>query len=166
LRKFSEAEMKKNAVISFLIAVALVMAMDAGPGLAQDNLDSQAVRRLLMQTFDKPEAPLGIDAVVVEQDIAIADWSQGELGGRALLRRKDGVWSITLCAGDALKQSASLEKLGLRKPLADMLAAELSQAERGLAPALLDKFARFDAIVVVDATGRHSPLDPYHRPIQ
>ena len=158
--------MKKNAVISFLIGVALVMAMDAGPGLAQDNLDSQAVSRLLMQTFDKPEAPLGIDAVVVEQDIAIADWSQGELGGRALLRRKDGVWSIALCAGDALKQSASLEKLGLRKPLADMLAAELSQAERGLAPALLDKFARFDAIVAVDATGRHSPLDPYHRPIQ
>ncbi len=158
--------MKKNAAISFLIWVALVLAMIGKPGFAQDTLDNQAVRRLLMLTFDKPEAPLGIDAVVVEQDIAIADWSQGELGGRALLRRKDGVWSIALCAGDALKQSSSLEKLGLAKPLADMLVAELSQAEHVLAPALLDKCARFDAIVAVDAAGGHSPLDPHHRPIQ
>ncbi len=158
--------MKKSASISLLIGVALVMATHANPGVAQDDPDGQAVRRLLTQTFDKPEAPLDLAAVVVEQDVAIADWSQGELGGRALLRRKDGAWSIALCAGDALKQSESLEKLGLGKPLADMLAAKLSQAERTLAPAVLEKFARFDGVVAVDAAGGHMPLDPHHRPIQ
>lgn len=139
------------------------LAASLGPADADDS--TQAVRRLLMETFDRPETRLSVDAVVVEDDVAIADWSQGELGGRALLRRKDGAWSIALCAGDALKESASLEKLGLSRKRAEALSTRLGAAERSLAPSLLERFSRFDGIAAVDAAGNHSAVDPHHKPI-
>jgi hypothetical protein len=156
--------MKNGAALVLWIAVAAAWAT---PGVAGsgDDADNRAVRQLLTNMFDKPEAPLGVEAVVVEQDAAIADWSQGDLGGRALLRRKDGAWSIALCAGDALKSSVSLEKLGIAKPVADALAAKLSGAEDGLSPTFLEKFSRFDGVVAIDSGGGHSPVDPHHRPV-
>ena len=156
--------MKYGAALVLLIAVAAAWAT-AGVAGSGDDADNRGVRKLLTNMFDKPEAPLGVEAVVVEQNAAIADWSQGDLGGRALLRRKDGAWSIALCAGDALKSSVSLEKLGIAKPVADALAAKLSGAEDGLSPAFLEKFPRSDGVVAIDSGGGHSPVDPHHRPV-
>lgn len=48
------------------------------------------IRKLLMATFDKPEARLQIEPIVV----------QGERGGRALLPRHGKTWQITVCGGD------------------------------------------------------------------
>ncbi|MBG0810988.1 copper uptake system-associated protein [Methylosinus sp. H3A] len=137
----------------------------AGVAAAGSAEDETAVKHLLMQSFDRPDAPLAVDPIVLDGDIAIADWAQGEQGGRALLRRKDGKWEISLCAGDALKQSAALEKLGLARPRAQALAASLAAAERRLSPALLERMSRFDGVVAVDSAGGHTPLDPHHRPI-
>ena len=159
-----EAKMKNGATLILLIGVAAAWAT-VGVAGSGDDADNRAVRQLLMTMFDKPEAPLGVEAVVVEYDAAIADWSQGEVGGRALLRRMDGAWSIALCAGDALKSSVSLEKLGIAKPVADALAAKLSEAEGSLSPAFLEKFSRFDGVVAVDSAGGHSPVDPHHRAV-
>jgi hypothetical protein len=142
--------------------IGLLLALSA-PARAAD--DETAVRRLLIDLFDKPEARLTVDPVVIDEDVAIADWSQGDLGGRALLRRKAGVWEIALCAGDALRQSAALEKLGLAKPRAEALAAALASAEKGLSPALIARMAQFDGMVAVDSAGGHTSLDPHHRPI-
>lgn len=127
--------------------------------------DQDAVRRLLMQTFDKPGDPLSVAPIVVDRDIAIAGWSQGELGGRALLRKKAGAWTIDLCAGDALKQSATLEKLGLSKPHAEAMAQQIAREEQKLDPKLLERFSRFDGMFGVDAAGGHSAIDPHHRAI-
>ncbi len=52
---------------------------------------------MLMSTFDKPERRLVVELVVIERDVAIASWTQGETGGRALLRRKNGSWSVVMC---------------------------------------------------------------------
>jgi hypothetical protein len=127
--------------------------------------DETAIRRLLRDLFDRPDAPLTVEPIVIEQDAAIADWSQGEQGGRAFLKRKGGAWEVALCGGDALRQSASLEKLGLARPRAPALAASLAEAERGLSTVLLERMAKFDGVVAVDAAGGHTPLDPHHKPI-
>ncbi|OAI31769.1 hypothetical protein A1351_04675 [Methylosinus sp. R-45379] len=146
-------------------AALFSLLLGANVAVAAAGDDEAAVKHLLMQTFDRPDSPLAVEPIVIDGDIAIADWAQGEQGGRALLRRKDGKWEISLCAGDALKQSASLEKLGLARPRAEALAASLATAERRLSPALLERMSRFDGVVAVDAAGGHTPLDPHHRPI-
>ena len=38
-----------------------------------------------MDMFNQPNNPLKINPIVVENDYAIAGWSQGDKGGRALL---------------------------------------------------------------------------------
>jgi hypothetical protein len=126
---------------------------------------SEAARRLLFETFDKPETRLLVDAIVVEGDAAVADWRQGELGGRAFLTRKGDAWSIALCAGDALKDSATLERLGVSKANAEALSKRLAVKEQRLSPDVVERFSQFDGMAAVDADGGHSPLDPHHKPI-
>jgi hypothetical protein len=155
--------MKRSVRLSFFPSV-IFLASSFATALAAN--DREAVRDLLLKTFDKPEARLVVDPIVVDGDVAIAGWVQGDLGGRAFLRRKDDVWSIDLCAGDALKESESLEKLGLQKSRADSLAAAVKAAERSLGPSVLEKFSRFDGMFAVDEHGGHTAADPHHRPIR
>ncbi|WP_424362115.1 copper uptake system-associated protein [Methylocystis parvus] len=154
--------MKPSIRLSFFLSA--VQLWVSTPAFAAN--DQEAVRDLLLKTFDKPEARLTVDPIVVDGDVAIAGWVQGDLGGRAFLRRKGDAWSIDLCAGDALKESQSLEKLGLQKPRADSLAAAVRTAEKSLNPAVLAKFSRFDGIFAVDENGGHTAADPHHRPIR
>jgi len=144
----------------------LIATISAGMCLvARADDGSEAARRLLFETFDKPEARLFVDAIVVERDAAVADWRQGELGGRAFLTRKGDAWSIALCAGDALKDSATLERLGLSKADAEAISKRLAAEEQRLSPDVVERFSRFDGMAAVDAKGGHSPLDPHHKPI-
>lgn len=145
-----------------LITAVLVLPLLAPAARAADD-DAGAVQKLLIQTFDRPEARLSVAPIVIDGDVAVAGWSQGELGGRALLRKKAGAWSIDLCAGDALKQSAMLEKLGLSHARAEELARNIAREEGKLDPQLLARFSNFDGMLAVDAKGEHSMDDPHHR---
>ncbi len=143
-----------------IVAIAAAMSMGAR---ADDGSD--AARRLLFETFDKPESRLFVDAVVVEGDAAVADWRQGDLGGRAFLTRKNDGWTIALCGGDALKDSATFERLGVSKTHAEALSRRLAAEENRLSPDVVEHFSRFDGMAAVEADGSHSPLDPHHKPI-
>jgi hypothetical protein len=145
-------------ILIMTIAAAMCLSARADDG-------SEAARRLLFETFDKPETRLFVDAVIVEGDAAVADWRQGDLGGRAFLTRKNDAWTIALCGGDALKDSATLERLGLPKPRADALARRLAAEEKQLSPDVVEFFSRFDGMAAVGADGGHSPVDPHHKPI-
>jgi len=147
----------------FPFAALLAAALATGASKAEESSDLAAVRELLRREYDKPSAPLHLDATAIVQDSAIADWSQGGLAGRAFLRRRDGKWSIALCAGDALKNVDALSKLGLPKPQAEALAEKLAEAERALSRETLEKIARFDRVIEMDSKGDHPPSDPHHR---
>ncbi len=145
-----------NALLKFA-ATLLFGALLALPASADDSADAGAVKHLMMATFDKPEAPLTVEPVIVYEDIAVAGWAQGEMGGRALLRKKDGAWVLTLCSGDALKEAAGLKTFGLSAAAADAIAAEVVAAEAKLDPALVAKFSTFDGVVMMDGSGQHPP---------
>jgi hypothetical protein len=66
-------------ILKAIMAVASLMRADA----AVAGADQDAVRDVLMATFDKPEVHLVVDPVVVSSAHAIADWTQGATGGRA-----------------------------------------------------------------------------------
>ncbi|HMM91321.1 copper uptake system-associated protein [Bradyrhizobium sp.] len=137
------------AFVAFIASVAVGLAEPAGA-------DAASIGQLLRGLFGKPGEPLSVGPVVVSRDHAIADWAQGEMGGRALLRRKQGAWAVTLCAGDAIKSSEALKAAGVPQPDAIHLAQALASAESGLAPERVAVFARFEGLVTMDATSGHA----------
>ncbi|ANP45743.1 copper uptake system-associated protein [Candidatus Viadribacter manganicus] len=107
--------------------------------------EAPAIEAVLRARWDRPDAPLEAGPIVIEADLAIADWTQGSIGGRALLQKRDGVWSVSLCAGDELRTAAGLQRAGISRPIAAALAFKLNQAERRTTPQRLSMMSRFDA---------------------
>lgn len=143
--------------IRFLLRhIAAAALVCASLGAAGADADQAAIRHLLMTTFDKPEARLAVDPVVVVGEHAIAGWAQGERGGRALLRRHGTGWHITLCAGDGLTP-ALLRDAGISEADAQALAEGLAAAESRLPAAQRAKFSTFDGVVRMDSNGQHPP---------
>lgn len=147
-----------------LTALTLLALFQAS---AASAADADAIRSEMMKTWDKPDARLVVEPVVVAGDHAIAGWSQGDMGGRALLRRKPAGWDVILCAGDDLKKPDVLAKVGLQDAVAKALSADLAKAEAKLDPARLTLFSKFEGLVMVGGDGgQHHPAQhrPSHQP--
>lgn len=147
----------KTLMMAVWLGVGLLLS--GLPALAQDD-DAGAIKHLMMHTFDKPEAPLTVDPVTVSGDLAVVGWAQGDMGGRALLKKKEGQWALILCSGDALKEASSLVKFGLSSADADAMAAAVVAAEARLNATLVAKFSTFDGVVMMDANGAHPHVEP------
>jgi hypothetical protein len=124
---------------------------------ANDASEQEAIIHAMKKIFHRPEAPLQVDPVALEGDAAIAGWSQGEMGGRAFLRKRKGEWTIILCSGDQLKATETLLTAGLPKQQAEKLAARLSDAEKNLPSARLALFAKFDGLLRIENGQDHPP---------
>jgi len=149
--------MKTPRILKMLAPLAVSLASAASLQAAEPTNEEASIRHVLMATFDKPEARLVVDPVVVVGVHAVADWAQGERGGRALLMRHGTEWRITLCAGDGLKQAKVLREAGISQADADVLAKGLATAEAKLPAAQRAKFSTFDGVVRMDANGQHPP---------
>ncbi|MET4204889.1 copper uptake system-associated protein [Bradyrhizobium sp. LA6.7] len=110
------------------------------------------IARLLHGMFDKPGAALEVAPVVIAGDFAIAGWTQGDMGGRALLRHKQAAWVITLCAGDGIKSREALRQAGVPEQEATSLAHDLAAAESKLDAQRVAMFSRFEGLVTMDGT--------------
>jgi hypothetical protein len=128
------------------IVAALVAATRAAAGA-----DDDAVRDVLMKAFDRPEARLVVDPVVVAGAHAIADWTQGTHGGRALLRQGVKGWVLILCAGDGIKDPKALQLAGLSATEAAELTTRLAAREQSLSAEQLVRLSSFEGIVRMDA---------------
>lgn len=113
--------------------------------------DEAAITATLMCMFDKPEAPLAVGPVAVAGDAALADWTQGEMGGRALLRWHDSQWQIVLCAGDGIRSASALQAAGLSAAQAHDIVAELTGKEESVTVARLAAMSRFQTVVRMNA---------------
>ena len=140
--------------LSILAAVFLTAATAGAQTPAA--ADADAIRHVIKSTWDKPAEPVNVPAVAVAADYAIAGWTQGDMGGRALLRKKADAWSIVLCAGDQLREAETLRKVGIGEPIARKLAADLAQAERTLPPKDIALFSRFEGLVTMDQHSGHN----------
>lgn len=152
-----------NRIFARCCLVALGIASLSNPLLAEPAAgDEAAIRQVLMSTWDKPGAPLAVEPVVIEADHALAGWSQGARGGRALLARQpDGRWTVQVCGGDTLLDSASLERSALPPATARALAAATVRAEAKLPAARRALFSTFGA--PRDMTGGARASDAPHR---
>lgn len=132
-------------------ALALCLAACSGGGAPADAGATDAIVAAMHATWDRPEQPLEAGPVVVAGDLAVADWTQGEAGGRALLRRAGAGWETVLCAGDGIRTAEGLQAVGVPAEQATRLARALADAERSVAPARLARMARFAGVVRMDA---------------
>lgn len=143
--------MSRIVLMTFVALCSVVGAAIAGP-------DEDAVRHLLHATFDKPEQKLVVDPVVVTAGYAIAGWTQGDMGGRALLQNKQGQWTVILCAGDGIKTADALRQAGLVPNAASALAQALAKAEQAIPAERLAAFSRFEGLLRMDEAGHHPPV--------
>ena len=135
--------------------LALFALIAPGAVLAQGSSSPEtgAVRATIAATYDRPDAKVETDPVVVSGSYAVADWVQGEKGGRAVLQKIDGRWTILLCGGDGLKTDQDLRGAGVPGGTARQLADGLAAAERPLAPERLRRFGLFQA--APDSASKH-----------
>jgi hypothetical protein len=141
------------ATTSLLSLAPIASAADGPMSHAEDADDIDAIRHLLMATFDRPDAPLTVDPVIVQGDDAIAGWQQDGKGGRALLRRADGVWAVWLCAGEEMLDPAFLASHGVDASAAAVLVETASGAEASLGSGTSVLLDSFDGIVLIAASG-------------
>jgi len=141
----------RSLVHRFSLALVVASALSAsGLAFAHGN-DQDEVRHAMMSVFDKPSEPLKVNPVVSAGDHAVAGWTQGGKGGRAVLQKTHGKWSIVVCGGDGLKDPAALVQTGMPPATAATLAKAMASAESKLNPELVRQFGMFDGIVKVDA---------------
>ena len=112
-----------------LIAVLAVTIHSGGCFAVPAASDEASISQLLHGMFDKPQEPLSVEPIMVSGDHAVADWAQGQMGGRALLRRHHGAWTIILCAGDGIKSKEALVKAGVPFTDAERLESDITNAE-------------------------------------
>lgn len=144
-------------MVRFLTSLVVLILSFAAPAVASEQ---DAIRAVMMKTWDKPDARLVVDPIVVSGDHAITGWSQGDTGGRALLRKKAHVWEVVLCAGDDLKRTDVLTKVGVPAGAAKMLSVSLAAAEARVPPDRLALFSTFEGLVMVSGDGHHGHGQP------
>lgn len=141
-----------GTVCGVLCAFASVSATAAPAG------EEAAIRHVIQSTWDTPQARVEVEPVVVVGRHAVAGWTQGARGGRALLvLGKEGRWSVAVCAGDALKDAQVLESAGLSGSDARQLSAALARAEEHVPAVRKARFASFDGLVRMDGQAGHAP---------
>lgn len=148
--------------IQLAYATALWLALSFHPSWAHEvaeqsvnataMTDKQSIQHTMHSLFDKPDAPLKVAPVSVEGGYAVAGWIQSNRGGRALLKKEKGEWSILACGGDDLKKASSLSMAGIPPSSARKLAQMIFAAEKNLPADELKKFSMFDGSVKADGS--------------
>jgi hypothetical protein len=132
------------------------------PTLVSD--DTSQIRTLIGATWDKPDSKVETGPVVISGHHAVASWTQGSRGGRALLRLEEKGWSVVLCGGDPLKSEISLEQAGVPRSDAERIARDLTAAEDLVSGERRAKFSLFEGSLANDPSGHSQPALHHHKP--
>ena len=124
----------------YLLVLFLVFS---GALSAESLTDEAQIQAVIGKTYDKPNNKVNTTPISIADDFAVADWTQGKRGGRALMKRIDGNWEILACGNDGLKDTKSLVKAGMRERTASTIVKKLADLEKLEDPRRLAKFNLF-----------------------
>lgn len=143
-----------------LLAVGALVGLS--PLARAEPADEAAIRQVILSTWDRPDAPVEVGPIVVLAGRAVAGWTQGQHGGRALMALDgQGRWSVSACGGDGLKDAKTLEMTGLSSADAKRLSQSLAQAESTLPASRRVLFSTFNGMVnMKGAPGAAMPHAP------
>jgi hypothetical protein len=143
----------------FVVAACLFSNAIAHPQTEDES--RERIQKLISKTFDRPDLKVQSDPIVIEGKVAIADWIQGEKGGRALLTRKHVDWEIIACGGAGFKDPAVIAAAGISKRIANNITEKLKTAEAKLPPQKIKQLDSFDGVVTM-GHGMHHGSDSKH----
>ena len=135
--------------ISLFMCAAIFIASNAIAHPQTEAESQEKIKALISKTFDQPNLKVQTTPIVIEGKVAIADWTQGQKGGRALLRRKHADWEIIACGGAGFKDSSSIAAAGISKGIAQNITAKLSTAEASLSAQKIKQLDSFDGVVTM-----------------
>jgi len=124
----------------YLLVLFLVFS---GALSAESLTDEAQIQAVIGKTYDKPNNKVNTTPISIADDFAVADWTQGKRGGRALMKRINGNWEILACGNDGLKDTKSLEKAGMSEKTASTIVKKLADLEKLEDPRRLAKFNLF-----------------------
>jgi hypothetical protein len=139
----------------FVAATCLFSNAIAHPQTEEES--RERIQKLISKTFDRPDLKVQTDPIVIEGKVAIADWIQGEKGGRALLTRKHVDWEIIACGGAGFKDPSVIAAAGISKRIANNITEKLKIAEAKLPPQKIKQLDSFDGVVTMGRSSRHEP---------
>jgi hypothetical protein len=124
----------------YLLVLFLVFS---GALSAESLTDEAQIQAVIGKTYDKPNNKVNTTPISIADDFAVADWTQGKRGGRALMKRINGNWEILACGNDGLKDTKSLVKAGMSEKTASTIVKKLADLEKLEDPRRLAKFNLF-----------------------
>lgn len=134
---------------------AAILTLLLGACSAPGSADRDAILAKMHATWDRPDAALEAGPVAVVGEHAVADWTQGAMGGRALLRRVHGEWITVLCAGDGIRDADGLRAVGVSPETAAVLARQLAEAEKRVPEQRLRQMASFKGLMRMQQGDAH-----------
>lgn len=127
---------------------------------ADDSNTHLQIKNIIASTYDKPGHKVETAPIASIDEYAIADWTQGNRGGRALLRRTNGKWGIMACGADGLKETKNLTAAGIPQKTAESLVSKLNSAEKSVKPDRLKMFSLYGTKDDPMHTGHHHHSKP------
>ncbi len=137
---YSRKITRLKILVLFSVLIATPLCFGAG---SSDSEAHQQIQAIISSTYDKPEHKVETSPIAAIDDYAVADWTQGDRGGRALLHRNNGKWVIMACGADGMKEVNNLTEAGIPQKTAENLVARLTDAEKSVSPDRLKKFSLF-----------------------
>lgn len=134
--------MKLKISNSLFFALVAMVVNFSNPVLAASNSEDE-IKAVISKIYDKPDHKVVTTPVAVVDKFAIADWTQGNRGGRALMKKINGQWAIAACGADGFKDIKNLEDAGIPTKTAEQLIKKLNQLEKSVEPARLHLFSIF-----------------------
>jgi hypothetical protein len=132
--------MKRNACATFMIAGAALF----GAACSSASSESEAaIAAVVKQRLEKSGAELTVAPIAADGAFAVAGWTQGEKGGRALLQKGSKGWLLVLCGGESLRSMQGLARLGVPQHQAMEITKELAREEKRVSAERLAKMASF-----------------------
>lgn len=142
MKRLQILPIKRVGVLLLLLLVSLVFLHDFC-----DEKQKHQVAQAIKAQWDKPDRPVEVLVVVVEDDFAIADWLQEARGGRAVLRNMNGSWQTLACGDAQIKHVQKLTQFGMRLPQAQAIVQQLQLEERNISQEKLRRIDQFSGVV-------------------
>lgn len=107
------------------------------------STDQIEIINTISRIYDKPNLKVTTNPISINENFAIADWTQGDRGGRALLKKDNGHWAIITCGADEIKDLKNLKDAGISTNVAKALIEQLNQLEKSIDPNQIHLFSLF-----------------------